>query len=173
VTESVTASNAVDGAFVQTFLYAGSAKPTGEGTVKRYDSIAMDIDNPVVVGSGAFTNGLDFAWTMTPSSRGNPFHHPYHPSHDGLQWDFKTPAPSGDDMNNYRQGEIKPETWSIENRVSLKVDTAEVGTLPDAVSGTCTWELGNMRRKVNGENIRAAGTFSLVRMASVGKLVTE
>jgi len=174
--ESVTCSNAVDGAFVQTRLYAGSAKPSGEGTVRRLDSIAMDIDTPIVEGDGCFTNGpVAFAWTMKPEGRGNPFHHPYHPEHDGLQWDFKTPAPSGDDMNNYRQGEIKPETWSIGNKVTiaLSLDDSQTASLAETLTGTCTWELGNMRRKVNGENIRASGTVTLQRVVSAERLKTE
>jgi len=170
--QSVTATNEQGTVYVDTSLYAGTAKPADAslGTVTRVDSIAMDIDHPVVDGTGTFTNALSFAWTMAPRGRGNPFHHPYHPEHDGLAWDFKTAAPSGDDMNNYRQGKVKPETWSIRNAVELVAEGVDPMELPDTVTGTCTWTLGNVRRQVNGEDIRASGTFALKRLQAVGKL---
>jgi len=172
-TSSVT--NAAGDLVTQTTVYAGDAKPASgdAGTVMRVDSIAMDIDHPVIEGEGSFTNTVSFSWKIAPNGRANPFYHPYHPEHDGLDAYFEKPAPSGDDMNNYREGKIKPETWSIENVLSFASAQVDLDGAPDTMTGTCTWELGNVRRKVNAENIRTSGTFVFKRVTVTGKLVVE
>jgi len=170
--QTLSVTNADGEVSSQTRTYAGSAKPDdlSAGSVRRIDSIAMDISNPIVRGLGSLTNAVTFSWTVKPDGRANPLRHPYHPDHDGLQADYKTPAPDGDDMDNYRNGIIKPELWSIENTLRLKAELTDDSVDGSSLSGTCQWELGNMRRRVNGENIRANGTFSFRRIETVGAL---
>lgn len=173
--ETTAVTNAAGDTVAQSALYAGSAKPSaatdGATTVQRLDSIAMDIDHPVVEGTGSITNGtLSFAWTVAPEGRANPFHHPFHPDHDGLTADYSAKAPSGDDMDNYRNGQIKPETWSIRNTLALDVTESDDSDTVSTCSGTCTWTLGNLRRSVNGEDVKASGTFSMRRVQNVGVL---
>jgi len=178
VIETSVVTNAAGESVVQNTVYAGSAKPSTSSlqsstSIQRLDSIAMDIDHPVVEGEGSFTNTTVYSWSVAPEGRANPFHHPYHPEHDGLSADYETKAPSGDDMDNYRNGTIKPETWSINNALELKVLSTDVEDDEASVSGTCTWTLGNLRRQVNGADVRTSGTFVLKRVQKTGALVVK
>jgi len=174
--KTTTVTNAAGETVVQNTLYAGSAMPTAGSlgaatTLQRLDSIAMDIDNPVIEGVGSFADALIFGWTVAPNARANPFHHPYHPEHDGLTADYEKAAPDGDDMDNYRNGTVKPETWSIFNTLEFAMAPQEEPETSETVSGTCTWTFGNLRRKVNGSDLKASGTFTLQRVHRVATLV--
>ena len=98
--------------------------------------------------------------------------HPYHPQHDGLRWDFSTPAPSGDFIDNYK-GEVKPETFSVKNTVMLSFDFGEGASRwdpQDAVSGTCWWSFSGLRRE---GNLVASGPLSLKRVSALSEIVLE
>ena len=131
----------------------------------------MDIDTPVVEAGGTFGAGtLAFAYTIQPAGRSNPFHHPFHPDHDGLNAYFDGAAPSGDDFANYA-GSVKPETFSIGNVIELTWaagGSAAAAWNPEEVSsGTCVWRLKNVRRQ---GDVVARGTFQLKRISPVGVL---
>jgi len=89
--------------------------------------------------------------------------------------DYSTNAPSGDDLNNYI-GEIKPETFSISNTISMVWSTNS-----STSAGSALW---NPEEKVSGsyshtvhrlrgaDDIRMDGTFTLRRVSKVGTLST-
>jgi hypothetical protein len=157
---------------VQTALYAGTQAMPAGATLTRISSAAMDIDNPVVemAGGGAFGTGtLSFSYTIAPGGRSNPFHHPFHPDHDGLAFDFLGAAPAGDDIANYG-GTIKPETFSIGNTIELtwaaNPGMALTAWNPSETStGTCRWLIKNVRRQ---GDVVVSGQFQLKRITPVG-----
>lgn len=171
VTMASTTVTNQDTVAVQTELYAGTQTlPTG-AALTRISAAAMDIDTPVVEAGGTFGAGtLAFAYTIQPAGRSNPFHHPFHPDHDGLNAYFDGAAPSGDDFANYA-GSVKPETFSIGNVIELTWaagGSAAAAWNPEEVSsGTCVWRLKNVRRQ---GDVVARGTFQLKRISPVGVL---
>ena len=70
---------------------------------KRFSTVMMSVDTPVVAAAdgSAFGDDTAFTWTVAPTARDNPFRHAWHPDHDGKKADYSGPAPSGDDFNNY------------------------------------------------------------------------
>ena len=93
--------------------------PATVENARRFSTIMMSIDNPVVEKtSGTFGDSLAFDWTVGERASDNPFRHAWHPDHDGKKADYSGPAPSGDDLANYA-GIVKPELWSITNRMEF------------------------------------------------------
>jgi hypothetical protein len=130
----------------------------------RVSSAFLPVDLGAVEGTGAFGSGtLAFAYTIGAESPSNPFRHALHPLFDGKQMDFKTPAPSGDDIGNY-VGEVKPERFSIGGEVEFAF--ADVGATPwtplDTLSGTAKWIYTGVRR--DGPVV-AEGPFTMQRIA--------
>jgi hypothetical protein len=78
--------------------------------------------------------------------------------------DFKTPAPSGDDVNNY-VGSVKPELFSIGGRVEFEFaeSAATAWTPVEKLSGTCKWSYTGVRR--DGPVV-AEGTFTMQRVST-------
>jgi hypothetical protein len=98
--------------------------------------------------------------------------HPLHPRHDGLDWDFKTAAPSGDNLDNYKYNK-KPETFSVQNKIvlSLDVNGGEASWNPEkAKSGTVTWTLTGLRHE---GAITISGKMSLKHVSPKGTIVLE
>jgi len=159
---------------VETALYAGTQAMPADATLTRISAAAMDIDNPVVTNSASGTFGtgmLAFSYTIKPEGRSNPFYHPFHPDHDGLDAYFEGKAPSGDTISNYA-GTVKPETFSIGNTLEFTWG-ASSGMMQTAwnpaetSTGTCRWLLGNVRRQ---GNIIISGSFQLKRISPVGAI---
>lgn len=82
---------------------------------------------------------------------------------DGKQMDFKTPAPDGDDIENYI-GSVKPEWFSIGGAVEFKFDdnAATAWTPVEQLSGDAKWIYSGVRR--DGP-VTAEGRFTLKRVA--------
>lgn len=150
-------------------LYAGDSEMPADATsVARLSSVVLPVDTPVIAGSGSFGKSIEFPVEVAKDSPSNPFRHPYHPNHDGLDWDFKTPLPDGDDFANYAT-EVKPELFSLKQVISLDWDA--MGSAPwnpeETLTGTCSWRFKGLRTE---GDIIANGRFRMTRIARIGKL---
>ncbi len=128
------------------------------------------------VGYEDFGEELHFSYAVAADDPVNPFLHPYHPSHDGLEADFTTPTESGDNFTNYMNA-IKPELFSISNKVRLVWSEApasgggSIGWNPaESVSGTIEFAVSNLRRE---GPITMEGQFALRRVSKMGVLSRE
>ena len=163
-----------DGTYVYR-LYAGTATvPTTANVAMRISAVCLPTELPVIESSGGTfsTNGVTFAFTVAGDGATSLLRHPLHPQHDGLRWDFKTPAPSGDEIRNY-QGDVKPETFSVSNEITLSLDLngGEAAWNPEQVkSGTCRWKLTNLMRQ---GPITLVGDMTLKRVSPQAELVLE
>lgn len=137
---------------------------------RRISTVMMSVDTPVVEASAgsAFGDTAAFAWTVGATARDNPFRHAWHPDHDGKKADYSGDAPSGDDFANYAQP-IKPELWSIPNRLVLSWHENGDPGLPvqfpysadETTSGVVTWDVEGLIAK---GPIKSVGTFTLRRV---------
>lgn len=133
-------------------LYAGSATPPATAqNVFRVSAVCLPTEIPVVEAkeSNLASGKAQFSFTVAGDGATSLLRHPYHPQHDGLRWDFKTAAPSGDDWQNYKY-DVKPETFSVkcDIAVTLDFDGGEAVWNPDdEVNGTCTWSLEGLRHE--------------------------
>ncbi len=159
-------------------LYAGSATPPAtDQALMRISAVCLPTETPVIARSAGdlwegAPEGATFAFTVAGDGATSLLRHPYHPQHDGLRWDFTTPAPSGDDVSNY-QGDVKPETFSVDSAITLKIDnTAGVTDWnPEKeFSGTCTWTLSGLRHE---GNVVVSGPMVIKRVSPVAQLVFE
>ncbi|MGN0847147.1 MAG: hypothetical protein ACI4RA_07165 [Kiritimatiellia bacterium] len=118
----------------------------------------------IPAGSGTFGTTATFPFVVSETSNVNPMRHAYHPQHDGKRFDFKTPSPSGDALENY-VGTIKPELFSITNTVNFAwTPTQGTAWNPDeTLTGTLTWEFGGIRHE---SVIRAKGPFVMKRISA-------
>ena len=134
----------------------------------RLSSAALPVDMPdTMAASGTFGEvgaPLVFTYTIGAKSPSNPFRHALHPLFDNKQMDFKTPAPDGDNIENY-VGSVKPESFSIGGRVEFSfADSAATAWTPvEKLSGTCKWSYTGVRR--DGPVV-AEGKFTMQRIAS-------
>lgn len=141
--------------------------PAEVKNTRRFSTVMMSIDTPVVEGSGKFGEDLVFDWTVGEKAKDNPFRHAWHPDHDGLTADYKGEAPSGDDPENYA-GVVKPELWSIMNRMEFSwhknndphVDVDFEWTPEEKTYGFVTWTVSGLTAK---EPIKSFGVFVLQR----------
>ena len=158
-------------------LYAGEAEPPATASqALRISSAVLPTETPVVEATFAdFSSEIGiatFEFEVAADGATSLLRHPYHPQHDGLRWDFSTPAPSGDFIDNYK-GELKPETFSVKNTVMLSFDFGEGASRwdpQDAVSGTCWWSFSGLRRE---GNLVASGPLSLKRVSALSEIVLE
>ena len=152
-----------------------SAKAACENP-RRLSSVMMSVDTPVVAASAHTTFGdqLQFAWTVDAKARDNPFRHAWHPDHDGKKADYSGDAPSGDDFGNYAQP-VKPELWSISNRLDFSWHEDGIGAKPvhfpynadETTSGVVTWEVTGLTAR---GPIKSVGTFTLRRVFNAAEL---
>ncbi|MBQ9727915.1 MAG: hypothetical protein IJV65_10500 [Kiritimatiellae bacterium] len=165
---------ASDGTFAYR-LYAGAAQvPTTASETLRVSSVVLPTETPVVAAEdgGNISEGVSFAFTVAADGATSLLRHPLHPQHDGLRWDFATPAPSGDDFANYR-GDVKPETFSVSCRIDLKLDMdgGEAAWNPEGTkSGTCTWTFSNLMRQ---GDVKLSGAMTVKRISPLAELVLE
>ena len=143
---------------------------------KRFSTVMMSVDTPVVAAAGgsAFGDEADFTWTIAPTARDNPFRHAWHPDHDGKKADYLGEAPSGDDFANYASP-VKPELWSISNRLFFSWHEQGIHSQPinfeynasETTSGVVTWEVGGL---ISKGPIKSVGTFTLRRVFKAAEL---
>ena len=158
-------------------LYAGMATPPATASqALRISSAVLPTETPVIEASYAnfsSENGVAmFTFTVAEDGATSLLRHPFHPQHDGLRWDFSTPAPSGDDIDNYK-GTVKPETFSIENGILLQFDFTEGASRwdpQDTIAGTCVWSFQGLRRE---GRLVATGPLSLKRVSPLAEIVLE
>lgn len=120
--------------------------------------------------SGSFATSATFPFVVSEISKVNPMRHAFHPQHDGLKFDFKSPAPSGDDLDNYLL-KVKPEIFSITNCITFVWDDVK-GTRwspEETVSGTLEWDLDGIRHE---GTVQMRGKFTMKRI-SKGPMITE
>jgi len=145
----------------------GETKPHAEITnTKRISAALLPIDQPVIgTTNGVFGTFATFDFTVSENSKVNPFRHVYHPSHDGLKWDFATATPSGDDFENY-VSTVKPEVFSVINRIIFEWNstTGTAWTPQETLSGTLSWRITGVRHE---GAITAKGKFVMKRISSV------
>jgi len=147
-----------------------SSVPAEVENPRRLSTVMMSVDTPVVAaGAGAkFGDAASFSWTVDAKARDNPFRHAWHPDHDGKKADYSGDAPSGDDFGNYAQP-VKPELWSISNRLDFSWHEDGIGAKPvnfpynadETTSGVVTWEVTGL---VSKGPIKSVGTFTLKRV---------
>ena len=165
---------ASDGTFAYR-LYAGTASvPDTAAETLRISSVVLPTETPVVAADegGSLREGATFRFTVAADGPTSLLRHPLHPQHDGLRWDFATPAPSGDDFANYR-GDVKPETFSVSCRIELKLDMdgGEAAWNPEGTkSGTCKWSFSNLMRQ---GNVVLSGQMTVKRVSPLAELVLE
>ena len=163
---------AADGTYTYR-LYAGSAVvPTTATMVTRISAVCLPTETPVIEAAGASDSVIAFSFTVAADGATSILRHPLHPQHDGLRWDFSTPAPSGDDFQNYK-GDVKPETFSVGNRIEMSfgLNGGEAAWNPeDTKSGTCRWTFSGLMRQ---GNIVLSGPMTVKRVSSVAEIVLE
>lgn len=165
---------AADGTYAYR-LYAGTATvPTTANVAMRISAVCLPTELPVVESAGGTfsTNGVTFAFTVAGDGATSLLRHPLHPQHDGLRWDFKTPAPSGDEFSNYK-GDVKPETFSVQNEINLmfNLNGGEASwNAEQTKSGTCRWKLTNLMRQ---GPITLVGDMTIKRVSPQTELVLE
>lgn len=157
-------------------LYSDLDKVPAGSVGRRLSTVMMSVENPQVTATAKSVLGVtaDFTWTVGKDARDNPFRHAWHPDHDGLLPDFKTEAPNGDDLRNY-ENPVKPELWSVRNRLELTWDD-KAGFTPDGVvCGTAQWTVGGLSATdlggdVISSNIVSRGVFALKRLVRAAKI---
>ena len=163
---------AADGTYTYR-LYAGSAVvPTTATMVTRISAVCLPTETPVIEAAGESDSVIAFSFTVAADGATSILRHPLHPQHDGLRWDFSTPAPSGDDFQNYK-GDVKPETFSVGNRIEMSfgLNGGEPAWNPeDTKSGTCRWTFSGLMRQ---GNIVLSGPMTVKRVSSVAEIVLE
>ena len=154
-------------------LYAGSAAiPQSAKTVMRISAVTLPTETPVIVGQGGFSDKAVFEFTVSSGGSTSLLRHPLHPRHDGLDWDFKTAAPSGNNINNYKYDK-KPETFSVQNKIELNLDMngGEASWNPEKTkNGTVKWTLNGLR---NEGAITISGKMTLKHVSPKGNVVLE
>ena len=157
-------------------LYAGTATPPATAnTALRVSAVCLPTETPVVEATSAelaAQGRLVFDFTVAGDGSTSLLRHPLHPQHDNLRWDFKTPAPSGDDLDNYKY-DVKPETFSVANSIELTLDMGESAArwnAVDAVGGACTWRLTGLRHE---GPIEISGKASAKRVSPLAELVEQ
>ena len=165
---------AADGTYAY-HLYAGTATvPATANVAMRISAVCLPTETPIVEATGglAGADGVTFAFTVAGDGATSLLRHPLHPQHDGLRWDFKTPAPSGDELSNYK-GDVKPETFSVQNEINLKfnLNGGEAAWNPEETkSGKVTWKLTNLMRQ---GPITLVGDMTIRRISPQTELVLE
>ena len=116
-----------------------------------------------LVSNNTFGTYVLASFTVGGNSKVNPMRHALHPQHDGLTADYKETAPSGDDFNNY-VGTVKPETFSIKNRIGFTWDEAggSAWNPKETLTGTLVWEFDGLRHE---GTLRAGGRFVMKRVS--------
>ena len=163
---------AADGTYTYR-LYAGSAVvPSTATMVTRISAVCLPTETPVIEAAGESDSVIAFSFTVAADGATSILRHPLHPQHDGLRWDFSTPAPSGDDFQNYK-GDVKPETFSVGNRIEMSfgLNGGEAAWNPEGTkSGTCRWTFSGLMRQ---GNIVLSGPMTVKRVSSVAEIVLE
>ena len=156
-------------------LYKDLDKVPAGSVGRRLSTVMMSVENPQVnaTAKSVLGNMADFTWTVSKDARDNPFRHAWHPDHDGLLPDFKTKAPDGDVITNY-ENPVKPELWSVWNRLVLTWD-GNAGFTPDGVvGGTAVWTVGGLSATDLGgqisSNIVSKGVFALKRLVRAARI---
>ena len=154
-------------------LYAGSAAvPNTAKTVMRISAVTLPTETPVIVGQGGFSDKAVFEFTVSGGGATSLLRHPLHPRHDGLDWDFKTAVPSGDNLNNYKYDK-KPETFSVQNKIelSLDMDGGEASWNPQKEkNGSVKWTLNGLRHE---GAITISGKMTLKHVSPKGDIVLK
>lgn len=156
-------------------LYAGAATPPSTATsLMRISAVCLPTETPIVEAEEAdlASGTAKFRFTVAAGGATSLLRHPRHPQHDGLRWDFKTAAPDGDDWTNYKY-DVKPETFSVKNEISLALDFsggAAVWSPEDEVKGTCEWSFEGLRHE---GALVASGTVTFKRVSQVADVVLE
>lgn len=144
--------------------------PSNAQRVVRLSSAFLPVDVPAIEGSGEFLSEAEFSFTVAGDSPSNPFRHPFHPGHDGLDPDRSKALPDGTDFANYAST-VKPELFSVGNMIRLEWDTGSTSNIwdpDDELEGTCRWTFKGLRRE--GDMV-ASGKFVMRRILKNGVLI--
>ena len=116
-------------------------------------------------------DGLLFRYVIGEDALDNPFRHAFHPDHDGLSASYTGKAPSGDKIENYMSGDIKPELWSVTNTVHFvwKDDAGNptTGFSPEELSyGIVEWKAEGLK----AAPVLMRGMFAVRRVNDAGSV---
>jgi hypothetical protein len=159
-------------------LYAGSATPPAtDQALMRISAVCLPTETPVIARSAGdlwegAPEGATFAFTVAGDGATSLLRHPYHPQHDGLRWDFKTSAPDGDDVYNYKY-DVKPETFSVKSEIKLVIDYGEGVRLwnpEESYTGTCEWSLSGLR---HDGKVVVSGPMTIRRISPAAQLTLK
>ena len=170
----VAGATAADGTFAYT-LYAGNAAvPATSRETMRISSAVLPTEEPVIPATTTmFADGIIiFSFKVEEDGATSILRHPTPPPPDGLRWDFETPAPSGDDFQNYKST-VKPELFSVDNSIIFELDFngGEASWNPEEEKGgTCAWQLRNLRRE---GDVILRGPMTIRRIAPQTDIVFE
>ena len=176
----VSGNVAEDGSFSYK-LYGGKAEPPStDKTLMRISAVCLPTESPAIEASPGsriwdwWTDSCvaKFDFTVAGDGATSLLRHPYHPQHDGLRWDFKALAPDGDDVFNYK-GDVKPETFSVKNEITLTYAYGENQGNWNPVyefSGMCEWRLTGLR---HDGIIVISGPMVIKRVSPVAKLTLK
>ncbi len=133
--------------------------------IKRVSSASLPADQPQVATASGFGETARFDFVVGEKSNVNPMRHAPHPRHDGLTADYLADAPSGDVPANY-SGTVKPEAFSVTNRVELTWDEngATAWNPAETLGGTIVWEFDGLRHE---GTVQARGRFAMKRLSPV------
>ena len=145
---------------VRLFRSLASARKVND-SARRLTSLMLDPSNQVVnAASGIFGEETRFAYTVEPTSAGNPFRHVWHPDHDGLNATYDAPAAVG------------AELWSVTNTVTMQFRDLGSGAdfyssdVDEIRAGRVLWTVEGLRH----HPITAEGVFSIQRLVPANEI---
>jgi hypothetical protein len=134
--------------------FKGVSLRDGEVVGKRISTVAYDFQGETLAMDGTMGSVLTAEIALAPGAPTNPFRHRYHPDHDNLGPDYKTP---------------KPEAYAVTRHLHLSFGGAGGTGLGDGFSSVA----GTYREQVTGLHknpIVSAGTFVLRHVSSIEEL---
>ncbi|MBI1930746.1 hypothetical protein HYR99_41685 [Candidatus Poribacteria bacterium] len=143
-----------DDALLQKF--SGSTLRDGKSVGRRISSAAFALDEPKLM-TGTFGKELVVDLELDYDHRLNPFKHRYHPDHNNLREDYKTPLPEG------------IESFTVKRKITLSFGDKDPDGL--AIAGLGDRYFGGIYKEtisgIHKQAIEVKGTFRLHHVSRV------
>ena len=141
-------------------LYDNEDNLPDSGNVTKFSSVLFGYRNSIAATSASVPlDKVSFEWSVGTDDVDNPFRHPYHPGHDGLNADFDGSS-------------LTEEIFAVQHSLELEWDSLELDSTDqnaafwspeEIMEGDCTLTLKNLRKIP----IELQGRFELKRVAPV------